>query len=351
MATSISVLPAVPSRNSAPDTFADDADLFLGALPTFRTEANALGAEVEANKNTAVTSANNAAISETNAGISATNAAASALSAVNAPGTSGTSTTSLTVGTGSKSFTTQTGKAWVVGQFVTIAYTTTPTTYMMGQITAYTSGSGAMTVNVTSTGGSGTQTAWTIGLTAPSFVGGGGLATTTVTDGTNSVEINAGGSIEIQRAAGTGSIDFKTGTGEDYDARIEQRSNGIAVKTGGDGATADALVMDSSQRVGIGKTPGAKLDYRETINIQGTNTTAVASNTYILTASITLTLPASPSAGDWVRIVNRSGTLTCVVGRNSTNIMGLAEDMTITNLNLGFYLVYTDATRGWVMEA
>ena len=71
MATSVSALPAVPNRNSSPDTFSDDADAFLGALPTFRTELNAVGAEAETNKNTATTQAG---IATTQAGIATTQA-------------------------------------------------------------------------------------------------------------------------------------------------------------------------------------------------------------------------------------------------------------------------------------
>ena len=74
----------------------------------------------------------------------ATNAAASAATATNAPGTSATSTTSLAIGTGSKSLTVQTAKAFVVGQWVTVTNTATPANWMHGQITAYTSGTGAL---------------------------------------------------------------------------------------------------------------------------------------------------------------------------------------------------------------
>jgi hypothetical protein len=72
-----------------------------------------------------------------------------------------TSTTSLAIGTGSKVFTTQTGKDVGVGQFVLIASDADPATnYMLGQVTAY---SGAtLTVNVTTIGGSGTLADWTI---------------------------------------------------------------------------------------------------------------------------------------------------------------------------------------------
>ena len=100
----ITALPTPPSQTDAAN-FSARADAFLGALPSFGTEANALAVEVNGY---------------------ATNAAASAATAVNAPGTSATSTTSLAIGTGSKSLTVQTGKAFVVGQWVTITSTATP---------------------------------------------------------------------------------------------------------------------------------------------------------------------------------------------------------------------------------
>lgn len=90
----------------------------------------------------------------------------SAVTAVNAPGTNGTSTTSMNVATGSQTFTTQTGKSWSVGQPVVIAQTSSPANAMFGVITAYNSGTGSMTVSVNVTTGSGTGiTAWTISLT------------------------------------------------------------------------------------------------------------------------------------------------------------------------------------------
>ncbi|MCA3000313.1 MAG: hypothetical protein ING75_17125 [Rhodocyclaceae bacterium] len=100
------------------------------------------------------------------ANTNATNAAASAVTAVNAPGTNGTSSTSLTVATGAQAFTTQTGKAWAVGQPVAISRTSAPaTTQMFGTITAYNSGTGAMSIAVSQSKGSGTYTDWTIALT------------------------------------------------------------------------------------------------------------------------------------------------------------------------------------------
>lgn len=75
---------------------------------------------------------------------------------------SGISATSITIGTGSKSLTASTGKQWQVGQYVYVANTPAPTNYMSGQVTAYNAATGALTVNVTGTGGSGTFAAWTI---------------------------------------------------------------------------------------------------------------------------------------------------------------------------------------------
>jgi hypothetical protein len=87
----------------------------------------------------------------------------------------------------------------------------------------------------------------------------------------------------------------------------------------------------------------------QNMQVIGSGTTAVASRVYVLTASLTLTLPASPAAGNWVSVSNRSGTTTPVIARNGQNIMGLAEDMTIDNSTASFTLTFADATRGWVL--
>jgi hypothetical protein len=94
-------------------------------------------------------------------------ASAAAATAVNAPGTQATSTTSVAIGTGSKSFNIQTGKAFAVGQFVIAASAANVGNFMLGQITAHNSTTGALTVNVTITGGSGTYADWSIAVSAP----------------------------------------------------------------------------------------------------------------------------------------------------------------------------------------
>ncbi len=159
-----------PDRQDSPETFADDGDQFLSEMAAFIDGANTLASDVTALEGTAVAAASSASGSASAASASASAAATSAATALAAPGTNATSTTSLTVGTGAKSLTIQTGKSLVVGMTVKIAYTTTPTTWMSGDITAYNSGTGALDVNVDSTQGSGTQAAWTVSLSAPGGV-------------------------------------------------------------------------------------------------------------------------------------------------------------------------------------
>lgn len=74
----------------------------------------------------------------------------------------GTSTSSVAIGTGSKAFTTQSGKQFDVGTWLLIASEADETNYMHGQVTAYSGTS--LTVNVTNTGGSGTLADWDISV-------------------------------------------------------------------------------------------------------------------------------------------------------------------------------------------
>lgn len=157
----IRTLPIAPSRKR-PATFSPEMDAFLGEMDGFGDDLEAAAEAAEANAQAAEDAAE---IAET----SAEAAAASAASAVNAPGASATSATSLLVGSGAKSPTlAQTGKTFAVGQPVRIARTSAPsTTWMQGIITAFNSGTGAMTVAVATFAGTGTHTDWTIALTGP----------------------------------------------------------------------------------------------------------------------------------------------------------------------------------------
>jgi hypothetical protein len=138
-------------------TFTSEAVLKPGAMPT--------GEDLTAYVETATEAATSATASATAAATSATNAAASAVAAAATAGTIlATSTSSVAIGTGSKSFTTQTAKNFGAGQWATLASAADVSNFMFGQVTAYNSGTGALTVNVTSVGGSGTKADWNISL-------------------------------------------------------------------------------------------------------------------------------------------------------------------------------------------
>lgn len=157
MATQITPLPTPPSRQD-PTNFSTRADAFLGALPDFATQANALQADVNAKQATASA----AAITATT---KAAEASASAASALNAPGTLATSATSLSIGTGSKTLTIQTGKSLAMGVPLLIADSASPNTnWMWGQITEYTAGTGQLVVAVSKSAGSGTLASWSVSL-------------------------------------------------------------------------------------------------------------------------------------------------------------------------------------------
>jgi len=66
----------------------------------------------------------------------------------------------------------------------------------------------------------------------------------------------------------------------------------------------------------------------------------------VTAAGQTITLPASPTAGNEV-MISVGDFADTVIGRNSQNIMGLAENMTINVVNSTVNLVFIDATRGW----
>ena len=84
------------------------------------------------------------------------------------------------------------------------------------------------------------------------------------------------------------------------------------------------------------------------------NFTAVAGNGYFVnttSGAITVTLPASPSAGDLVGIkdyANTADTNNITIARNGEPIQGTENDFVIQTEGLSIVLIYVDATQGWV---
>lgn len=86
--------------------------------------------------------------------------AAQAAAEAAAANLSGTSVTSVAIGTGTKIFTTQAGKSFNDGAWLLITSDADETNYMHGQVTTYTGTT--LTMNITNIGGSGTFADWTI---------------------------------------------------------------------------------------------------------------------------------------------------------------------------------------------
>ena len=84
--------------------------------------------------------------------------------------------------------------------------------------------------------------------------------------------------------------------------------------------------------------------------------TAVNNDQVIVDTSggvVTLTLPASPSVGNEVTIIDGKGsfnTNNLTVNRNGSNINGAASNLTVSTNGTAFTLVYLNATRGWAYK-
>jgi hypothetical protein len=85
--------------------------------------------------------------------------------------------------------------------------------------------------------------------------------------------------------------------------------------------------------------------------VTGTTQSAAAGTHYILTngSATTVTLPASPTAGDLIWITVANGLTTNVVARNGKPIQGIAEDMTLNSAYASAQMRFVDNTEGWVL--
>ena len=90
-------------------------------------------------------------------------------------------------------------------------------------------------------------------------------------------------------------------------------------------------------------------DVKYNVSVISSDTNASAGFVYVLTSALTLTLPALPNTGESIKISNRSGVATCVLGANGNNIMGSASDLTLDTASASFELIYSDTTNGWVI--
>lgn len=83
-----------------------------------------------------------------------------------------TSTTSLAIGLGSKTFTIAAGKSFAVGQYVSAVSVADPSIWMAGPVTAHDRTTGQITLQVNATMGTGTLASWRLVLAANGAVAG-----------------------------------------------------------------------------------------------------------------------------------------------------------------------------------
>ncbi len=78
------------------------------------------------------------------------------------------------------------------------------------------------------------------------------------------------------------------------------------------------------------------------------NTTAQSGVHYLITAALTLTLPASPAVRDVVQITDLSGSFTAVINPNGQLIRGQSGSLTLNMRAARVALVYSGALKGWI---
>ncbi len=138
------------------------------------------------------------------------------------------------------------------------------------------------------------------------------------------------------------------GGGADISARLGATGNTVTVTNGKYRmvATDGTNWYDIFSLAGLGEAWQDK---------SGNYTAADGDNLFVDTSggAVTITLPASPSIGNQVKIIDSHGTAATnniTVGRNSQKIQGTAADLTISTNRAGIALVFYDSDNGWLLK-
>ena len=128
-------------------------------------------------------------------------------------------------------------------------------------------------------------------------------------------------------------------------AKIDDNAVGVAALNLSDGTAGQFLKTDGAGTISFAD---AALQWSVITSSQ----TAAANRGYFVNTSggaVTLTLPASPTIGDTVRVadLDNAATNNITIARNGNNIMGSADDLLVATDNSALGLVYSDASNGW----
>ena len=128
---------------------------------------------------------------------------------------------------------------------------------------------------------------------------------------------------------------------------INENSNTITI-----GASGDTIALASgASQTGFGRTGTVNWD----TTIKTTDFTATSGSGFFVNtgggSNITVTLPASPSAGDIVSVADYGGTAgtnKIIIARNGSNIEGTAANSALETNRDAITLIFADSTQGWI---
>jgi hypothetical protein len=144
-------------------------------------------------------------------------------------------------------------------------------------------------------------------------------------------------------------------TTADNTGNLALQANGVTLLTVN---TANNVTLGGSLKFSDGSTQAtAAAGGPGTANVQSANFTAVSGFVYgvnTTAAAVTVTLPASPTAGNFLTVIDYARTFAtnnCILARNGSNIAGTATNTTLGTNGTQVTLFYVDSTQGWLQAS